>query len=296
MRHLPSGLQDHLNTGATNMCWCWKLQTIDGRIFGFTDHDNNLEFGAIVFEASSGFNGSEIESGLGFKVDNLDVDGALSSIKLNEDDLYAGVFDNALVEIWQVNWRIVSQRILLRSGNLGEVSRDNESFRAEIRGLSHLLNQPQGRSYHKTCDAKFGDTACKLDIQSAAFTFLSTIAQVQSNKRFFVDGLAEKPTDWFVDGKLTFTSGLNIGRTSEVKVHRVTSAGVVIELWQSMPQPIAPNDAFSITVGCNKSFSTCKKKFSNSVNFRGFPHMPGKDFITFYPNRDDANNDGGPIA
>ncbi len=296
MKPLPGGLQDHLNAGATTMCWCWKLQTLDGRVFGFTDHDNDLEFDATLFEASSGFNGSEIETGLGFKVDNLEVEGALSSLKLNENDLFAGVFDNAQVEIWQVNWQALSQRILLRSGNLGEVSRGDKNFNAEIRGLSHILNQPQGRSFHKTCDAKLGDTACKLDIQNPAFSFTASVGTVQSGKRFFIDGLSDKPTDWFVDGKLTFLSGQNTGRASEVKVHRATKAGVVIELWQSMPQAVNQGDDFSITVGCNKTFSMCKQKFSNSINFRGFPHMPGKDFVTFYPNRDDANNDGGAIV
>ncbi len=296
MRTLPQGLQDHLDSGVTTMCWCWKLQALDGRVFGFTDHDNTLNFDNTTYDAASGFNGSEIETGLGLKVDNLEVEGALSSVKLNEDDLFAGVFDNAKVEIWQVNWSDVSQRILLRSGHLGEVSRGSETFTAEIRGLSHLLNQPQGRLFHKTCDAKLGDEACKLNLQTAAFSFTSLVGVVKSDKKFFIDGLTQEPTDWFTGGELKFVSGQNVGRASEIKTHRLTSAGAVIELWQSMPKPITQGDEVAIIVGCNKTFSTCNDKFSNGVNFRGFPHMPGKDFVTFYPNGDDANNDGGTIV
>jgi uncharacterized phage protein (TIGR02218 family) len=34
-------------------------------------------------------------------------------------------------------------------------------------------------------------------------------------------------------------------------------------------------DGFTVTAGCDKSVKTCKAKFDNEVNFRGFPHVPG---------------------
>jgi len=42
---------------------------------------------------------------------------------------------------------------------------------------------------------------------------------------------------------------------------------------------------------CDQRFETCRDVFSNSENFRGFPHMPGNDFILSGPAA--ANNDGG---
>jgi uncharacterized phage protein (TIGR02218 family) len=46
---------------------------------------------------------------------------------------------------------------------------------------------------------------------------------------------------------------------------------------------IAASDAFTITAGCDKRFSTCRARFANAVNFRGFPHIPGNDFVIGYP-------------
>jgi uncharacterized phage protein (TIGR02218 family) len=45
--------------------------------------------------------------------------------------------------------------------------------------------------------------------------------------------------------------------------------------------PIAIGDTYTIREGCDKNFSTCKNKFSNHLNFRGEPHIPGieKAFI-----------------
>ena len=292
MRALPAGLQDHLDSGTTTMCWCWKLQTNDGRKFGFTDHDNDLTFDAITFEAASGFTGSEVETGLGLAVDNLDVEGALSSLKLNEQDLFAGVFDNAEVEIWQVNWAKVSQRLLIKKGNLGEVSRNDSGFSAEIRGMSHLLNQPQGRLFQRKCDTDLGSQRCGVDLSSPAYRQTGQVTEIIESNKCIVSGLDGFSDGWFAAGRLQFSSGNNLDRASEIKNFQVITSGVVIELWAQMPVAIEVGDDFIVTAGCDKDFKTCKGKFANSINFQGFPHMPGNDFVAFYPNRRDGKNDG----
>ena len=33
-----------------------------------------------------------------------------------------------------------------------------------------------------------------------------------------------------------------------------------------------------------------RDRFSNVVDFRGFPHIPGQDTVIRYPNRGDANS------
>jgi uncharacterized phage protein (TIGR02218 family) len=104
-----------------------------------------------------------------------------------------------------------------------------------------------------------------------------------------LDGFA---ADWFTRGLVTFTSGANAGRKQEVKRH-VAGVEATIELWQPMAQAIVPGDAFLVTAGCDKHFATCQAKFDNAVNFRGFPHMPGNDFLTAVGRPGDPANDGG---
>lgn len=43
---------------------------------------------------------------------------------------------------------------------------------------------------------------------------------------------------------------------------------------------------------CDKRWATCVGTFGNGVNFRGFPDVPGDDFLTAYP-AGGARNDGG---
>lgn len=130
MKVLPPGLQEHLNSGATTLCWCWRLTRRDGVKIGFTDHDRDLTFDGTTFEASAGFTPTEMRQSVGLGVDNLEVEAALTSDRLTEDDLAAGLYDDARVEIFRVNWRNPEQRVLMRCGSLGEVSRSGALFRA----------------------------------------------------------------------------------------------------------------------------------------------------------------------
>jgi uncharacterized phage protein (TIGR02218 family) len=141
MKILPTALQAHLDTGTTTLAWCWRITRADDAGFGFTDHDRDLAFDGTVFEAATGFTASEIKDALGLAVDNLEVSSALRSDRLNEDDLAAGLYDDAAVEIWRVNWADTDSRVLMRSGSLGEVRRSGAAFTAEVRGLAHYLQQ-----------------------------------------------------------------------------------------------------------------------------------------------------------
>lgn len=279
MKTLSPALQAHLSSGTTTLCWCWKIARRDGAILGFTDHDAPLAFEGTAYQAASGFTASEVQSTLGLKVDNLTVMGALSSASLNEDDLAAGLFDNASIEIWRVNWAEPDQRVLMRKGSLGEVKRGKTGFEAEMRGLAHLLNQPVGRVFAHGCDADLGDARCGVTV--AAVT--GTVAAVLDGRRFTVSGFAGYASGWFSAGRLGFTSGANAGRAMEVKRHTLSGTTAGFELWQAMSQPIAPGDAFGVTPGCDKQFATCKSKFANALRFRGFPYMLGDDAALAVP-------------
>ncbi len=292
MKTLPAGLQDHLNGGATTLCWCWKIVRNDGATQGFTDHDEDVLFDGTTYEASSGFTASEVDSALGLSVDNLTVTGALSSAALNEADLAAGRYDNAQIEIWRVNWMNTAQRVLMRKGTLGEVKRGKTAFEAEVRGLAQALNQSVGRVFGYSCDADLGDARCTVDLADPAFNGAGAVAGVGDNRRIAVSGLEAFADGWFSGGKLTFTSGANSGVAMEIKRHAVAAGQVSIELWQSPSEAIAVGDAFKVTAGCDKQFSTCKAKFNNAANFRGFPYMPGNDAVTSYPTSDQVL-DGG---
>lgn len=292
MRNLSPALRAHLDSGATTLCHCWKLTPARGGVLGFSDHDEDLVFDGVLYRAQSGFSASEIESSLGLSVDNLDAAGALSSSELSAERLHAGDFDNAEVEIWRVNWQDISQRILLRKGNLGEVSHGSLGFSAEVRGLAHVLNQPQGRIFQAGCDANLGDQRCTVDLTSTAYQGTAVVTQNDDDRIFTVSGLDGFPENWFDRGRIAWLSGLNAPREAAIKFHRKANGSVVIETWEKASFAVVAGDSFKAFAGCDKQFGTCQGKFGNTVNFRGFPHMPGEDFVLSYASKGDPRNDG----
>lgn len=284
MKTLSPAFAAHLASGATTLCWCWRLTRRDGTRLGFTDHDRALTFDATVFEAASGFTASEIKDTIGLSVDNLEVTSAITSDALAERDLAAGLYDDAAVEIFRVNWTDPNQRVLMRSGSLGEVRRSGIAFSAEVRGLAHYLQQPKGRLYQYTCDAALGDARCAIDRTAPAYQGLGTVHTAASARSFTATGLTAYATDWFTRGLLTFTSGAAAGQSIEVKAHTVSPSNVVIiELWSPARLPLIAGQTFTITAGCDKHLTTCTAKFANAVNFRGFPYIPGNDFMLSGP-------------
>ena len=73
-------------------------------------------------------------------------------------------------------------------------------------------------------------------------------------------------------------------------MHGKSAGGVTIELWQRLSEPIEAGDTFRIVAGCDKQFTTCRTKFANVPNFRGFPHVPGNDFMLSIASRRDKND------
>jgi uncharacterized phage protein (TIGR02218 family) len=294
MRDIPPQLQTKLDSGVTTLCRCWIVRRRDGVVQGFTDHDGDVAIDAVVCRAGTGLSGSEATHKLGLAVDASEISGALADDSLTEADLAAGRYDAAGVELWLTDWSEPSLRVLLAKGSLGEVRREGNAFTAELHGLSDRLAQDSGRRYTATCSADLGDARCKVDLAAPAFRGSGTVAEVSATSSFMADGLDGFADGWFTAGKLTFDTGANAGWSVDVKLHR--NDGVVrIDLWQAPPETPAAGDAFSVTAGCDKAFSTCRDRFDNVANFRGFPHMPGNDFVMRYPLQGEPGNDGGSM-
>ena len=293
MRTIPDDLATHLAGDATTLCHAWRVTRRDGTVLGFTDHDRDLAFGGTGFLAASGFEASDWESAAGLSVAAGEVAGALSSEAIAEADVAAGKYDGARVEIFLVNWADTDQRMRLRIAEIGEVTRSEGLFRAELRGAAHKFDESRGRIYSRRCDATFGDARCGKNAASSDYRASGTVVTA-SVDRMTVLGMEAFPAGFFRYGLLRFTTGANAGVRLDVESHRRTGGEVVIDFWLPMALAPAPGDAFQITAGCDKTFETCKQKFNNQRNFRGFPHMPGADFSYSYADGE-TEHDGGPL-
>lgn len=295
MRELSEDFKTHLKSETTTLCQCWLIERADGTKQGFTDHDDILFFDDVTFQSRSGLSASEAVSNLGLGVDTSDIEGALQSDTISENALHAGDYDNAKVTIFIVNWQEVDQRIVMRVADIGEVTCEDGLFRAELRGLMHKLNQVQGRLFENTCDADLGDARCMVDLSQPEFNASGAVTAILDTQTFIVDGVDTFPDGWFDRGLLTWTSGENNTRVIEVDAHYAALNGSQLRIWLPMPRPVKVSDTFTLITGCDKLFPTCRSKFNNVTNFRGFPHIPGNDFAYSFA-RAGRNNNGGPLV
>ncbi|HEX2552063.1 MAG TPA: DUF2163 domain-containing protein [Microvirga sp.] len=292
MRSIPSGLAAHLAGEVTTLCRCWRLTRRDGAASGFTDHDRDLAFAGTTFVARTGLEAAEAGAELGFAVGGGEVAGALVSAGITEGDIAAGLYDDAEVETFLVNWADPAERMLLDAGSIGEIRRADGAFVAEIRGPMHRLDEERGRLYRATCGADLGDARCGIDLDQPAFRAHGAVARTDGALAVAAEGL-DDADGLFTGGRLTWTSGANAGLAVEVRAHRRVGDDAEFDLWQRAAFPILAGDGFRVTAGCDKRAETCRQRFANIANFRGFPHMPGNDFLMRVPRQGEPGMDGG---
>lgn len=296
MTALPQNLRDHLARDVTSVCFCWIVRRGDGAVLGFTDHDRVLTVDGVACEPATGFVAGAIESGLGFAGDTAEVAGALSSAAISEADIEAGKYDGATVEQWLVNWADAEEAGLLKRHVIGEIRRIDGAFRVELRSLSAKLDERRGRSFLRRCDADLGDARCGFDTSAPGFSATGTVVSVNGGQ-VVATGLEGYEDGWFVLGRLTWTSGAKAGTAATVAaVRKGAAAGDhALGLFEPDLAGIAAGDTFTLAAGCDKRFETCRAKFSNGLNFRGFPHIPGNDLALNYADGE-GDFDGGPLV
>lgn len=283
MRVVDEALKAHLASGATTLARAWVLRRRDGVAMGFTDHDRPLEVDGVTCEPRSGLDAAAVESTTGLAVDNSQAIGALTSAGITDLDIERGLYDGAEVELWLVNWQAPEQRLLQFRGRIGEIRRGDGAFEAELRGLAEALNRPVGRAYLRKCDRVLGDAKCGFDIHAPGFVGEGEVIGFEGRKSVRLSGLEGFSEDWFLHGATEWLSGENAGAQGIVRVDRLEGAERVIELWEETRRAIAMGDRLRVHAGCDKSAATCRHRFANLLNFRGFPHMPGEDWSVAYP-------------
>lgn len=289
---VPEQLVAHLQTGATNVCRAWEVRRRDGVRLGFTDHDLDLTFDDLVFHADTGLSSVALEQTTGLSIDNTEAMGALSHVSVSEADIEAGRFDGAEVLAWTVNWADVAQRALRFRGALGEIRRSGGVFKAELTGLTDRLNQPQGRIYQKSCAALLGDAACGFDLDTPGYHWRGFVSSVEDRRVFGFDTFGDFPEGWFDRGRIEAFSGPAQGLVGLAKTDRIIGTRRQIELWEPVRAAVEVGDEVLVQAGCDRRMETCQAKFDNLLNFRGFPHIPGEDWLMTVPGKGGANNGG----
>ena len=274
-KSISAELKAHFGEETNTLAICWRIARVDGVVMGFTSHDTDILFETVTYEAATGFTPSAMKESVGLKVDNLEINSMVDSAAITVEDIEAGVFDFAEIEIFILNYNDITQgKMTLKLGKLGNVSTGRDTFIAEVRSLSQFYTTIVTEQYAPICRADLGDSRCGFLVATATVTGTVTAVDSIESKRLFESDLAgTQSNDWYKGGMLTWTSGNNNTYTMEVKDY--TDLAGTLKLHMRMVNEIQVGDTFTVYPGCDKSLNHCKVKFNNVVNYRGEPLIPG---------------------
>jgi uncharacterized phage protein (TIGR02218 family) len=162
-------------------------------------------------------------------------------------------------------------------GVVGKIKPRVGKFPVELRDIRQLLQSNPTPVTQKGCLWQLGSNDevngfCTLDLTPHTFPG-EVVTAVASQREFTVAGLGQAD-DYFGNGIVTWTAGVNTGR--EVRI--LSQTGDVIVLDTDMVQGIEVGDELTLVAGCRGRFEEdCVTKFGNPLNNGGQPHAPGPD-------------------
>ncbi len=265
------------------MADCFTLTFAAASPVYLTNYDINIDFNGNTFVA-----GSLLISGLKFKTaTGLEVDrqqitltpSAGSTSTLNGAPWLVAIRDGAFDGAQIQRDRVFIDASLpggiagltLFKGRVATVDKVGRTF-AQITVASPLvvLDYYMPRNiFSPTCLHVLYDAGCTLN--AASFATNTTVGA--GSTQLVINNAAASQNQ--VQGTMLFTGGLNTGIRATIK------SAVNGVSWTLMyPLPIAPTTGDNITAyfGCDHTAATCQSKFSNLVNFRGFPNIPPADY------------------
>jgi uncharacterized phage protein (TIGR02218 family) len=267
----PAWLREELVT----LAWCWRLSRRDGVTIGLTSHDREVTVAGLRYRAAPGMKPSALETSDGLDADTMDLAGAVSSAAIAADDLDAGRWDGAELELFVTDWtQPDAAPVTVARGALGAIERRGAGFAAELQGVTHRLDGPVCPATSPSCRAMLGDRACRVDL--APRTHWRRVVAVAGREVTLDAALAPGAMAF---GELVWMEGRNCGLSTPV----IGEAGAVLHLAEAPPLPVAVPVRVRLTQGCDKQLATCRDRFGNAVNFRGEAHLPGNDLLTRYP-------------
>ena len=187
MKTLATEFAERLASGVTRTCLCWQLMRADGVVIGVTDHDRRLTVEGVTYEPGGALSAGEFTASTGLQPGQAAAQGALSSEAISEEDLRAGLWDGARVDVYRVDWERPEFFVHIWSGRLTEITHGALGFEAELVSLKADFERPVGRIFSRRCDAVLGDKRCGVNLDDPQFSGLKCDQRFETCKALFAN-------------------------------------------------------------------------------------------------------------
>lgn len=279
MYQVPARAAGLIASPCARLATCYKITRVDGTVYRLTGHDRDITLDGEVYTPMDTVEVSAIRRETALKAQNADSKGIISSTLIKSDDLRAGKYKKAKIEETLVDWKFpFAGKIIKNVFWVMNVSYDGEAWSADLESLPHFLGAKVGDIYTRDCGYNLGDSDCGVNLVALQTTG-TVVGMLDGDSRRIIRAASIAPqTDGYYDwGEVVFTSGANNGEKGEVKTYVAATLDITLQL--QLPYKVLPGDAFTLKPGCNKLKSTCKTKYSNVLNFGGYPYIPTTDRV-----------------
>lgn len=278
MKTYSSTFTTTLNSEVNALVTCWQITFADETVVGLTDGDRPITIEGVTYSPVGGFKPSDVNRDLAMSANQVTLQSYFSD-SITENDLISGRLYDASVFVFRAdpfNPPSSLSAIPLEydpgiRGRIGKITVTDQTFQIEVKGLADRLSTKQGWVTSANCRNRFCDTLCGLNIASYTDTLQ---VSAPNNPQLFTSNTA-RADNYYLGGKLTWTTGANTGRVTTV----IYSNGSNIRMFDPMPDTIAIGDQCTVQRGCDKTFRTCREIFGNGTNFNGELGLPGTDAV-----------------
>ena len=258
------------------MADCFTFTLLSGLILAYTDADVPILLNGTIYRAES-----VLVDGLRYRcTTGLDVDQQRITVSARPTDTVGGVLflvalregvldgctirrDRAFLAAWGAP---PIGGVTLFTGRQGSVDQVGRTF-ATLTVASELtlldIDLPRN-VWQPTCNHTLYDTGCRL-VRPA---YASTGAVRDGASTTFIPWACA--SEALTQGTVTFPAGSNNGVSATIKLADATG----LTLTYPLPALPAAGDSFTAYQGCDHTLATCRSKFANEGNFRGFPFVP----------------------
>lgn len=256
------------------LCKCVKLTLRDGTVKGFTDHDADLTISAVVYRSNVGLSVGAMRWTNKISDEKTELSGVFSSETggLTEALARIGYYNEATVDIFLANWATPALVVPLKRGTLASITPKGARYVAEVRSLAYPLSKRQiVGEITQECSAELGDAECTFPTNAEVGTITSATATTVTDTGFVWAGADAD----LIGGRFQLTSGSLQWFNNKIKSYDSgTDTFTFVR-----PFPVVPTVGWTFRAyeGCPKTAAVCLSRFSNLVNFRGFPFVPDRD-------------------
>ena len=275
MKSASPGYIARLELPEQSFCYLATIERRDGTVIRLADCFGDLTIDSEDFIGSPGFEVTSITSSSFGTPSSAEMSVPLDgSSPISATELQAGYYDGASVVIFQADYlSTVDGVVNAFRGKISQIEQiDANQADLRLSGFASELLEVIVETFGPDCRAPFlGHPRCGFDVPSV--THSAVVATVTDSRNFTLTITAPEAVDgWFANGAVEFTGGNNDGLAFDVRAWDQSSA--LVSLWLSPFGEVQVGDTLNIAPGCDKRASTCNDKFSNILNFQGFPLMP----------------------